>query len=526
MRQPEGTSSTVASPSALASWIRRRFARWILSAPLEQTETGAGKVEDRLELLRGARVVIDYAFSGGGAGRPLPEAPLREASSWDAATSPTASLWVCRTGPGEGQPPEELLASRSCMLVDLRALRRADGLGAMILLGVEPELRAAMTLLPAMLRRLAGVPACRELRAIRDTVERGFQHHAFGGAVLLDAREDAVLPAATADAGADGGLAVGGFGRAWLSPGDDGGGAASTGISVPPPLTPRDLPELHFYEIVVVDELEAPVAGVKLTMTTPLGTVTKTTGADGLARVDDAPRGMGSVSVASTAAVRDAFTGREKGTRRMRPLPSVGDWVFRTLSRLGGAIPLPSGKRRRLMIVTRTDVYSAGDLPTWGDLRVADEGPWELLSRPDAGSVRLHVHADATGRTPKILGEAAEPSDFAPPDDERSSEPASLAPPEWSTMDTGTLHDALFDRNLDHALGLISALPVDPPADADTPPPPIVEGLLFAGNLASLAVEGQVDRPFDSPDEVLANPTKAPTLREVSHGAQNTRHVA
>ena len=215
----------------------------------------------------------------------------------------------------------------------------------------------------------------------------------------------------------------------------------------------------------------------------------------------------------------------------MRPLPTVGDWTFRTLSRLGGAIELSSGKRRRLMLVTRTDLYSAGDLPSWGALTAANEGPWELVSQREAAAVRLHLHADATGRTPEIFGEAAPPLDFSPPDvpDEETPpppEPLVPVPPAWSEIDTEALHDALFHQHLEHALGLISALPVEPPVEDDPPPPPVLEAILFGGNLAAVAFEGQVDVPFDAPDEVLPNPATLKRAREARDGAQSTRNVA
>ncbi len=608
MRRGDDRPSVDDSAAAVAAWIRSGFARWILSAPLEPTTVAPGELGGaRRHLRRGAELVLEYASL-----RETAElGRAHDAASWALDPAPTSRVWVCGTE-DRRDAAQALLASRSCMLVDLRAMGRSDGPSALLLLDVAAPLRARLLELPGILRRLDEVAtqrprggarsAAAPLRAVRDSVERIFREHAFGGALLVGAREDDVPPG---DAGDDEHLGDG-FGRAWLSAEDDGGGGGSAEIFGPPPLrgAQRAAPELDFYELVVVDEHEAPIAGVKVTVSTPAGTVTKTTGGDGRVRVDDAPRGTGSATLASAANVRDVLAGRERAPRRRRPLPTEGDWTFRTLSRLDGAVVLPSGARRRLMLVTRTDVYSAGDLPAWGELAAGTDGPWELVAKR-AAAVRLQVHADATGRAPEIRGEPPAATRFPPPDvtptpRERArwrapdtyvvqpgdtlgliarrylgsarrwpeivaanpellgarspdliyvgelfrmpphavpawlramnappSPPPDKAPPAaplWSTMDTGTLHDALFDRRLDQAIGLISSLPVDPPRADDDPPPPVLEGLLFAGNLLG-AAPFEVDPPFDPPDEIVRHP-KSPLPLEASHGAQSTRRVA
>jgi hypothetical protein len=105
-------------------------------------------------------------------------------------------------------------------------------------------------------------------------------------------------------------------------------------------------------------------------------------------------------------------------------------------------------------------------------------------------------------------------------------EPLVPVPPAWSEIDTEALHDALFHEHLDHALGLVGALPVEPPVEDDPPPPPVLEAVLFGGNLAAVALEGQVDVPFDALDEVIPNPATLKRAREARDGAQSTRNVA
>jgi len=589
----------------------------VLSAPLErdhrdQEEKGAvgdALVDEKLELFRGGgRAVLAYGGAFGGA---LPVA----AELYDKfVVQPGAPrpLWICRALSATAAPiadtlasadaRAEILASRSCMLVDLRALPFGRGCAeAILLLGVQPELRVGMTKLAFTMRRLdamaspllsravpRGTPADdAALRAVQEEIAGVLRHHAFRGALLLDA-----VP----EDGRHGGAA--GFGVALLSPSDDAGDGPASAPIPAVSRAPRAPAELDFYELVVVDEHGVALGDLAITMTTPLGTVTKRTGGDGRVRVDDAPGGTGSARVASTAALRALLRGRETSARRLSPLPDGPDWTFRTLARAGDGVTLPSGKPQRLMLVTRTDVYSAGDLPAWGDLTSAQEGPWELVAARD---VRLKVHADGVGAKPSVVGEARDPTDFAPPDvtpnaregarwiapdvyvvqpgdtlsliarkylGDAARYPAIIAenpeilgdrspdmiyvgehfrmpaaaippwlramslppapppppddptPPQFLALDADVLHEALFARDLDRALGIVGALPTDLPADSPTPPPPILEEVLFGGNLAAAALDGQIDPPFDAPEEDYVNP------EEAKNGAQDTRDVA
>ncbi|WP_437711793.1 hypothetical protein WMF45_41355 [Sorangium sp. So ce448] len=172
-------------------------------------------------------------------------------------------------------------------------------------------------------------------------------------------------------------------------------GTATQDMRTPPPpskgkVEPDDA--LSFYEIQLVDELDTPLAGITIGMSTPAGSITKTTNAQGIARVENAPVGMGRASIESVDELQRRLERQEQKPRRVRPLPRGDDWHVRTLSKAIESISLPDGARQHLMIVTRTDVF--GQAIRWGHLSLTDaSGPWSLHA---GGEALLKLHADAT----------------------------------------------------------------------------------------------------------------------------------
>ncbi|WP_437291129.1 LysM peptidoglycan-binding domain-containing protein [Sorangium sp. So ce406] len=186
---------------------------------------------------------------------------------------------------------------------------------------------------------------------------------------------------------------------------------------------PRDAPAasrpreagsaLSFYEIVLLDELETPIAGVGLRVSTPAGDVVRPTDASGRVRVDGVPAGWGSAVIADAGELARALGGRERGPRRTAPLPQGDAWHARVPSRIGDAVILPDAEPQTLLLVTRTDLVHVTQASPWPALSLADEaGPWQLTRVEERAMLALH--SSATGAQAVLQGVAPEPPP-APP---------------------------------------------------------------------------------------------------------------
>lgn len=324
------------------------------------------------------------------------------------------------------------------------------------------------------------------------------------------------------------------------------------------------------YELFVLDEHAQGIPGISVEMTTPLDTRTVTTDANGSARVDGAPPGDGSARLLDLAELRTALAGREQSERRSLPLPEGDEWQVRTVWQADQTIPLTSGQPRNLMIVSRIDLYRSGQPSSWGELRLASEGPWTLVTEGDG--VRLQMHADGRGARVTVLGQALpaldfEQPDLAPPPGEegrwlppdiyviqagdylskiaaeylgdanrwreiwRMNQPAYAGrspdliypgeqfhmpadavplwvyaqamdppppaddpqPPEWASVDLDELLADLLAGDLDAVTTFLDGLPDEPPSEEPSPPPPVLEGLIYAAYLATDALQGNID---------------------------------
>jgi nucleoid-associated protein YgaU len=178
---------------------------------------------------------------------------------------------------------------------------------------------------------------------------------------------------------------------------------------------PRGAPaELSFYEITVLDELEAPIAGVLMRVSTPAGTVTRPTDTSGRVRVGGVPAGFGSAQIAGAGELASALAGREQRPRRTAPLPQGDAWHVRIASRIGEAVTLPDAEPQRLMIVTRTDLAHFAQTSPWRELSLAGEAVPCQLTLAQA-STTLALHAVATGAQAVVMGPAPELTPALPP---------------------------------------------------------------------------------------------------------------
>lgn len=163
-----------------------------------------------------------------------------------------------------------------------------------------------------------------------------------------------------------------------------------------------------------MDELETPIAGVSLRVSTPAGEVVRRTDASGRARVDGVPPGWGSAVIASAAELAAALAGREKGPRRTAPLPEGDTWHVRVPSRIGDAVSLPDAEPQTLLLVTRTDLVHVTQASPWPALSLVDPaGPWQLTLAEERAVLALH--AAAIGAQAVVQGVAPEPPSAAPP---------------------------------------------------------------------------------------------------------------
>ncbi|WP_437320872.1 hypothetical protein [Sorangium sp. So ce385] len=148
----------------------------------------------------------------------------------------------------------------------------------------------------------------------------------------------------------------------------------------PPARPPGAGAELSFYELVLLDELETPIADVSMRVSTPAGEVVRRTDASGRVRVDGVPAGWGSAAIASADELARALAGRERGPRRTAPLPEGETWHVRVPSRIGDAVSLPDAESQKLLLVTRTDLVhitqaSRGPRCPWSTRQVHGSSP-------------------------------------------------------------------------------------------------------------------------------------------------------
>ncbi|WP_437277702.1 LysM peptidoglycan-binding domain-containing protein [Sorangium sp. So ce375] len=198
-----------------------------------------------------------------------------------------------------------------------------------------------------------------------------------------------------------------------------------------------DLPTRSFYEIIVLDERDVPIVGVKIVVSTPLSTATHITDGSGRVRVSDAAPGFGSARIEDKIDLAKAMQGHENRPRRSRPLPEGEGWHIRLPTRLHEPIILPDGEPQRLMIVTRTDIVYAFQSADWENLYVAkDAVPAHL--RQDKQTHHLALHANALDAVAIVYEKVAEtkpitPSRVAPP----PSATSPWAPPDLYTVQPG-----------------------------------------------------------------------------------------
>lgn len=154
-------------------------------------------------------------------------------------------------------------------------------------------------------------------------------------------------------------------------------------------------PGAGVYEVQVLDEREAPIAGLALVMTTPTRTSTVTTGADGWARVQDAP-GDGWVRVASVEQFAELTRGWEARPRRTAKVPTGEEWVVRTPKAFGEKVRVTSGKKRLLLVLTRTDLAHHSAYISCSHPHLAAPGPFRLVIEPNR--IELSIHSNGLGR--------------------------------------------------------------------------------------------------------------------------------
>lgn len=202
---------------------------------------------------------------------------------------------------------------------------------------------------------------------------------------------------------------------------------------------------LSFYEITLLDELDAPIAGVRFSMRTPAGTFTRTTDAGGVARVDDLPPGIGNASVVGLAELRESLKERERKPRRTAPPPDGDAWHIRTLARALDPITVPSGERQHLMLVTRTDVFAL--VAGWERLSLADAaGPWTFHGGTETV---LSLHADSAERKVQVLGQPFSLPEFLPPkNDPLPGEAERWEPPNIYIVQPGDTLSLIAARHL------------------------------------------------------------------------------
>ncbi len=201
----------------------------------------------------------------------------------------------------------------------------------------------------------------------------------------------------------------------------------------PPPPGPRrePAPVLSFYEVALLDELEAGIAGVTLELNTPGGRRQLKTDGSGKVRIDNEPPGQGTARIASATQLAQALQDRLSRPVRNKPLPEpANDLVIVTPAKAAGTVSFPDARPQRIMIVARTNVVSATTSQAWGDLAPADDGgPWDF-AQDLCSLLKLCSTGEGTGT---VIGQR--PLDpLEPP--EASPSPDPLPNTLWPSPDT------------------------------------------------------------------------------------------
>jgi type VI secretion system secreted protein VgrG len=262
----------------------------------------------------------------------------------------------------------------------------------------------------------------------------------------------------------------------------------------PPPSLPAPTTERGVYELVVVDEGEAPIVGLEIQVTTPAGVTSETTDEDGRIVVDQAPPGEATAWIEKPREAAARLQGRHLLARRTTPVPRGEPWIVRTPTDLADAILLHDGKPRKLMIVTRTDLAHLASGSAWTSHALADAGSCVLKK---AAPVLVQMNSDGSATQAVVVGHGEKPAPTATaPQDAPAPEEQPHAP-EWLRAIIDSLHDALYKGSFEVVWSILEKIPLDPPRPPITAAPsPVAEEAAFQAALARLASQGIVDSPF------------------------------
>jgi hypothetical protein len=195
--------------------------------------------------------------------------------------------------------------------------------------------------------------------------------------------------------------------RSTASAADSGAGQGDVGDPVVPCVShPTEDAALTFYQVTLVDELQNPISGVDIGLTTPGGGFPLTTDGSGVVFLDQQPAGTGQAKVADLNQLATAMAKQESKPVRTQPLPDDDNTHIMLPSQLA-SIDVPSATPQTIMLITRTDLAIHAIPDGWGPLQLAQDGPWTL--QQDETTATLTMHSEGLGKTVTILGAAPDP---------------------------------------------------------------------------------------------------------------------
>lgn len=267
----------------------------------------------------------------------------------------------------------------------------------------------------------------------------------------------------------------------------------------PQPAPPPEEPPLSFYEVVVLDELESPIAGVPVELTTPAGTAVLVTDGAGLVRVDDVPPGTAAAHIVPGDEIVQALKPLVEQDPRRTPLPDAPDLLVITPRRIDTSVSFPDATTQRIMVVTRTDMVWGSVVDQWGSLMLLSEedGPARLTSDAATAVLKLSSTGDGPNAVIGLPPSGVDLRDDANLDIVGKAITDRLAPNSRANIDIDALHEALFAGDFAGAVALIGEVADAPPPPPPPPPFPVpsLEGVDFAAELAVLALQGVTDSP-------------------------------
>lgn len=254
-------------------------------------------------------------------------------------------------------------------------------------------------------------------------------------------------------------------------------GAPESPLEASPPL---DVPLARqaMYGLLLLDELDAPLADVELQFEVGSHSDRVTTDGDGRARILLPRRSAATVRVTQASAWRARFDGLAPTERRGSALPDP--CVLATPRMLVNGMQLAPDQEARVIVVARLGLKHPSAATPWQGLELRSEGPFAVTTERDEKLTAVHARSDANDQR-LVVAKPESPGGAAR---------------DWLSVAIDDLHDALAAGLFQNVFRVLAAIPVEGPEQGpmDASADPAV-ALALAEATAELAAQGEIDLP-------------------------------